>query len=163
MPDKTGSSEDRWPYRSQADRVALRREQDAAHRDDPTYSRLRQNPTYAFLLDHQGANAVHDGRWENTQAPPSAGPPPRGFSGVTDLALQPSVLDQDPAFARAMFMRDIARTHQGGTAREQRRLPSGNANQYMIDAILRDNAIAQYDRDAPQRRAEMARARAAQG
>ena len=27
--------------------------------------------------------------------------------------------------------------------------PAGNPNQYMIDAILRDNAIAEYDRNAP--------------
>lgn len=27
--------------------------------------------------------------------------------------------------------------------------PAGNPNQYMIDAILRDNAIATYDRAAP--------------
>ena len=119
-----------------------------------------------------------------------------GFDDVTRLALQPSVLDLDPDFARAMFLRDINRTHQGGAAREQRRLteeraafdedrrqretaaqrtfrtlpekeqkyrPSGNPNQYMIDAILRDNAIAQYDRDAPQRREEMARARTESG
>ena len=118
-----------------------------------------------------------------------------GFGDVTRLALQPSVLDLDPEFGRALFLRDIARTHQGGTAREQQRLtaeraafdedrrhreteaqrtfrtlpekekqyhPSGNPNQYMIDAILRDNAIAQYDRDAPRLREEMARARAAQ-
>jgi hypothetical protein len=147
-----GSSDDRLPYRPQADRATLRREQDAAHRDDPTYQRLRRNSGYAFLLDHQGANAVHDGRWENTQAPPPAGPPSQGFSGVTDLALQPSVLDQDPAFARAMFMRDI-----GNKERINQTSPvkaGANPNQYMIDAIMRDNAIAQYDRDAPRLREE---------
>lgn len=115
-----------------------------------------------------------------------------GFADVTRLALQPSVLALDPAFARAQFMRDITNTqrlHQSQGAREDLdarqaydarirelhsgqhgfgflapgaendtrwnprfRAPSSNPNQYMIDAILRDNAIAEYDRNAPRLR-----------
>jgi len=117
-----------------------------------------------------------------------------GFQRVTDLALQPSALDLDPEFGRALFLRDIDRTHQGYRTRqaderaafdkdlagrelarakdrsaqpltfeEKRFRPAGNPNQYMIDALLRENAIAQYDRDAPRLREEQARARTERG
>lgn len=106
-----------------------------------------------------------------------------GFADVTRLALQPGVVEQDPAFARALVARDLARTQQGRqTQREtataatqhrfqgdlrarqheaargfrrlsdrERRPPStaGAAQQSLLDGILREQALAQYDREAP--------------
>lgn len=112
-----------------------------------------------------------------------------GFADVTRLALQPSALELDPAFARGMFLRDLNRTHQQGRGlaaeRQQQEQadfdralgereraspfhqvqprdrvfrPSENPSQYMLDAIMRDNAVAEYDRTAPQlREADRAR------
>jgi hypothetical protein len=47
---------------------------------------------------------------------------------------------------------DAARGFRSLTKEERRYRPSGNPNQYMLDAILRDNAVAAYDRDAPRLR-----------
>ena len=103
---------------------------------------------------------MHEDRWQPTQPPrPTDGPAPQGFQRVVDMALQPGALTQDPAMSRAMFLRDIQHTE-----RINQGLPvqaGANPNQYMIDALLRDNAIAQFDRDAPRLREEQARARPA--
>jgi len=118
------------------------------------------------------------------------------FDSVRQLYLQPSALDADPDFERAMFMRDIDQQRRLGSGAEQRRLaadraafeadlseregaaqrtfrnltpkekkyhPTGNPNQYMIDARLRENAVAEYDRNAPRLREERARARTERG
>lgn len=67
---------------------------------------------------------------------------------------------------RANFDRDLrargeeaARTFRNLTPKEKKYHPPGNPNQYMIDAIMRDNAVAQYDRDAPRLREEQRAAR----
>lgn len=51
------------------------------------------------------------------------------------------------------------RTFRTLTPKEKKYHPPGNPNQYMIDAIMRDNAVAQYDRDAPRLREEQRAAR----
>jgi len=70
-------------------------------------------------------------------------------------SLRNQSLQQD----RANFDRDLSargaeaqRTFRNLTPKEQKYHPPGNQSQYMIDAILRDNAIQTYDRQAPQLR-----------
>ena len=83
--------------------------------------------------------------------------------------VQRSSREQPEAQARAAHEADLRRRQSGQEgygflapgAENDRRWnpryrPPGNPNQYMLDAILRDNAIATYDRDAPRRRAELA-------
>jgi len=62
---------------------------------------------------------------------------------------------------RANFHRNLrarsleaARGFRNLTPKEKKYKPPGNPNQYMVDAIMRDNAVAQYERDAPRLRGE---------
>lgn len=69
------------------------------------------------------------------------------FARVTRLALQPSVLALDPTVARAQFVRDL----------DRRGLAAGGpkvdpAYQGMLRGILREQALATYDREAPRLR-----------
>lgn len=80
--------------------------------------------------------------------------------------VQRSSREQPEAQARQAHDTELRRLHSGHAgygflapgAENDRRWnpryrPPGNPNQYMIDAILRDNAIAAYDREAPRLRA----------
>ena len=121
------------------------------------------------------------------------------FADVMRRALQPSVLDLDPAFARQQFVQDLderrgmltqnraaeglaASQAHAGTLRDLRSGAHGfgflrpNAGpewspkepgkvrrdmQGMLEGILREQALAQYDRDAPRERARLAELRGA--
>lgn len=60
------------------------------------------------------------------------------FDDVTRLALQPSVLGMDPAFARAQYVRDLDRTQARGLGMVQR---TGQQERHDFDRAL-------YARDA---------------
>ena len=77
------------------------------------------------------------------------------FARITRQALQPSVLALDPAVGRQQFLTDLDRFGRVQRTTGAPRSPQ----QYLLDALQREQALSQYDRAAPRLRAEDAAAR----